>query len=201
MGTFYIEKPELAYVHIPRSGMAMKKVISDWLKPNFNVTDGVPWMIDHPNLKMVHEHYPGAKTLTVARNPWQRLWSFYRKIRDEGYWLDWNGQHLMNLKPFNEWIEDYANPEVRFDFPRWFDRFTCQVDFINYDNKWVDFILTAETLEQDFEPVRKYLECNLPLPDITGYDHYEYRDHFNKKSRLLIEKMFERDLEFFGFNY
>lgn len=201
MGTFYIKQPELAYVHIPRTGMAMKKIISDWVHPNFEVVDHVPWMINHPNLEMVHSRYPGVKTLTVARNPWQRLLSFYRKIRDEGYWLDWNGSTVMDLKPFDQWIEDYANPEIVFEFPRWFNRFTCQVDFINYNGIWVDFILRAETLEQDFVQVKDYLNCNEPLPTLSGYDHYEYRKYFNKKSRTTVEKLFERDLDFFKFVY
>ena len=50
MGTFYIDKPELSYIHVPRTGMAMKKLISDWLKTNFDVKDAEPWMIDHPHL-------------------------------------------------------------------------------------------------------------------------------------------------------
>ena len=66
MGTFYIEKPELAYVHVPRTGMAMKKVISDWLHPNFNVLSHVDWMVDHPHLGMVREHYPNAKFLAYT---------------------------------------------------------------------------------------------------------------------------------------
>ena len=57
--------------------------------------------------------------------------SFYRKIKDEGYWLDWNGQHLPDLKPINDWVEDYCNPEIIFEFPRWFNRFTNQIDFLN----------------------------------------------------------------------
>ena len=72
MGTFYISRPELAYVHVPRTGMAMKKVISDWLKPNFPINDTDAWMIDHPHLGIVKEYYPYAKTMSVVRNPWQR---------------------------------------------------------------------------------------------------------------------------------
>ena len=53
MGTFYVSTPKLSYVHIPRTGMGMKKIIAEWLKPNFKVTDNIPWMIDHPNLAMV----------------------------------------------------------------------------------------------------------------------------------------------------
>ena len=84
MGTFYIPRPELSYVHVPRTGMAMKKIISDWLKPNFNVVDNDLWMIDHPNLQMVHERIPTGKTMSVVRNPWQRVYSLYRKVAKEG---------------------------------------------------------------------------------------------------------------------
>jgi len=201
MGTLYIDKPELAYVHIPRTGMAMKKIIAEWMKPNFNVVDDDPWMIDHPNLKMVHEHYPNVTTFTVVRNPWQRLWSFYRKIKDEGYWLDWNGKRLQDLKPFNDWIEDYVNPDIVFEFPRWFNKFTCQIDFIHYNDVWVDFILKAENLKEDFKQVQEYLECDNSLPNLEGYDHYEYRNYFNQRSRKLIEKTFKKDIEFFNFEF
>ena len=199
MGTFYISEPELSYIHIPRTGMAMKKIISDWIKPNFTVVDDIPWMIDHPNLQMVREHYPNGKTLSVVRNPWQRVYSLYRKISTEGYWLDWNNQTLLDLKPINEWVTDYCNPEVKFNFPRWFTRFTGQVDFINYDNSWVDYILRAENLAEDFVQVQDYLKCSAVLPDITEYDHYEFRKYFNNKSIQLIADIYARDVEYFNY--
>lgn len=199
MGTFYINKPELAYVHVPRTGMAMKKVIAEWLKPNFNVVDTEEWQIDHPHLGMVREHYPYAKTISVVRNPWQRVFSLYRKVRDEGYWLDWNGKTLLDLKPINEWVADYCNPDVPFEFPRWFNRFTNQLDFINVNGEWVDYICKAENLEQDLKPVQEYLGCNIPFPDITGYDHWEFKDYFNSASIKAIKKVHERDVDFFKY--
>jgi hypothetical protein len=201
MGTFYIAEPkELSYVHVPRTGMAMKKIIAEWLKIHFNVKEHVPWMINHPNLKMVKEMIPTGKTLTVVRNPWQRVYSFYRKVSTEGYWLDWNEMTLLDVKPINQWVEDYCNPEIPFEFPRWFNKFTNQVDFINYDDQWVDFVLRAETLDHDFKVVQEYLECDKPLPDLTGYDHYEYRKHFNDASIRAISQVFERDIDFFKYN-
>lgn len=199
MGTFYISSPELSYVHVPRTGMAMKKIIRDWLKPNFDLNDQDSWMIDHPNLQMVRERIPTGRTLTVVRNPWQRIFSFYRKISDEGYWLDWNNQTLLDLKSINEWVKDYCNPDVEFTFPRWFNRFTNQVDFINYDGHWVDYILKAETLADDFKPIQDYLGCDKPLPDISGYDHYEFLHHFNSESIQLLAKVFERDIDLFEY--
>jgi hypothetical protein len=79
MGTFYIPTPELSYVHVPRTGMAMKKIIANWLKPNFTVVDKDEWMINHPNLQMVRKHIPTGKTLSVVRNPWQRVYSYIVK--------------------------------------------------------------------------------------------------------------------------
>jgi hypothetical protein len=162
MGTFYIQHPKLAYVHVPRTGMAMKKIIKEWLKRNFNVNDTDSWMIDHPHLGIVKDHYPDAKTMSVVRNPWQRVYSLYRKVSTEGYWLDWNNQTLLDLKPINEWIEDYCNPEVEFNFPRWFTRFTNQIDFVHVNDEWVDYICRAESLEQDFKQVKEYLNCDIP---------------------------------------
>ena len=199
MGTFYIDKPELAYVHVPRTGMAMKKVIADWLHPNFNVLSHVDWMVDHPHLGTVREHYPNAKTISVVRNPWQRVFSLYRKVRDEGYWLDWNGKTVLELKPINEWVADYCNPDIPFEFPRWFNRFTNQVDFINVNNEWVDYICKAETLEEDLKPVQEYLGCELALPDISGYDHWEFKEHFNSASIAAIKKVHARDVDLFNY--
>ena len=198
MGTFYIPNPELAYIHVPRTGMAMKKIISDWLKPNFVVIDDEEWMINHPNLEMVRRHYSTAKAISVVRNPWQRIWSFYRKISAEGYWLDWNGKTLMDLKPLEPWLEDYANPDIVFDFPRWFNRFTNQIDFLNGG---VDFILKAECLETEFKVVQDYLCCLTPLPDISGYDHYEYRKYFSTRCKDIVSKIFERDIDEFGYKF
>jgi hypothetical protein len=199
MGTFYIDTPELAYVHVPRTGMAMKKVISHWIKPNFNVIDTNNWMVDHPHLGMVREYYPYAKTLSVVRNPWQRVFSLYRKVSTEGYWLDWNGQTVLDLKPINKWVADYCNPEVPFEFPRWFNRFTNQVDFINVNDEWVDYICKAENLKQDLVPVQEYLGCALLLPDITGYDHWEFKKHFDSASIAAIKKVHARDVDFFKY--
>ena len=199
MGTFYISRPELAYVHVPRTGMAMKKIISDWLKPNFNVTDTDAWMIDHPHLGMVKDYYPNAKTMSVVRNPWQRVYSLYQKVSKEGYWLDWNDQTLLDLKPINEWVADYCNPEVEFNFPRWFTRFTNQLDFVYVNDEHVDFVCKAESLEQDFKKVKEYLNCDIPLPDIIGYNHYEYKLHFNDASIKSIARLHERDINYFKY--
>jgi hypothetical protein len=179
--------------------MAMKKIIKEWLKPNFDVDDETPWMINHPSLQMVREHISTGKTLSVVRNPWQRVYSFYRKISTEGYWLDWNGKTLLDLKPINEWVADYCNPNIPFEFPRWFNRFTNQIDFVHVNDEHVDYICRAEQLETDFKQIKEYLNCNIPLPDLSGYDHWEFKQYFNDTSIQSIAKVHERDIDFFKY--
>lgn len=200
MGTFYVKHPKLAYVHVPRTGMAMKKIIAEWLKPNFVVNDTDEWMINHPHLGTVKDYYPDAKTMSVVRNPWQRVYSLYRKVSTEGYWLDWNGKTLLDLKPINEWVADYCNPNIPFEFPRWFNKSTNQIDFLNFDDKWVDFIIKAEELETGLTPVQEYLKCTTPLPDLSGYDHWEFKKYLNDASIRSIAKVHERDIDFFKYS-
>ena len=202
MGTFYIKQPkELAYIHVPRTGLAMKAIIREWLKPRFGVVDDESWMIDHPNLSMVREKIPRAKTMTVVRNPWMRIWSFYKKIRDEGYWLDWNNQSTSDLKPFDEWLEDYENPEIKFEFPRWFNRFTNQIDFITTDSEEVDFVLKCENLVIDFQQIQEYLGCYEPLPDLSIYNRESYQKYYSTKGRDIVARLFSRDIDRWKYDF
>jgi hypothetical protein len=208
MGSFHIpQEPELSYIHVPRTGLGMKKIIQEWFKPNFKTFYINSWMINHPSLRMVREHIPTGKTFSVIRNPWMRVWSLYRKIAKEGYWLDWNGVAGNKLKPFNEWLEDYADPAWNFHFPRWFDRWTQMSEFVEYrdlDGKsyTVDFLLRAETLEKDFKEVRDYLNCYVPLPDISMHQEtIDYRQHYTDKGAECVYKVYGRDIVKYNYSF
>jgi hypothetical protein len=203
MGTWHIKQPiELSYIHCPRTGLGMKAITREWLHPQFTVEENTEWMIDHPSLKMVRERIPNGKTMTVVRNPWKRVWSLYNKISSEGYWLDWNNQSVMDIKPFNEWLIDYANPEVVFEWPRWFTRFTNMVEFINYEDRWVDFILLAETLEKDFKQVQDYLNCYTPLPELSMYkETNDYKRDYTSAGIEAVYTVYKQDIDKFNYSF
>lgn len=208
MGTFHIRgEQELSYIHIPRTGLGIKKIVTDWIEPNFNGYYTKDWMINHPNLRMVKEHIPGGKTFSVIRNPWMRVWSFYRKITREGYWLDWNGIQQTNIKPFNEWLEDYADPNWNFHFPRWFDRWTQMSEFVEYRDLngklyTVDFLLRAESLEKDFVQIMDYMKCFKPLPDLSMHKETdEYRKYYTDKGAECVYKVYARDIIKYNYSF
>jgi hypothetical protein len=201
MASFNVSQPvNLTYIHVPRTGMAIKTLTFEWIQ-KYNSTYRVDdWMIDHPNLQMVKEHIPNGKVFTVIRNPWMRVWSLYRKISTEGYWLDWNRMKPRDLKPFNEWLEDYADPNWEFKFPRWFDRWTNMIDFIEYKDQTVDYILRAENLVEDFQVIQDLLQCKEPLPDVSMYTD-EYREHYTDKGAECVYKVYERDIKRFAYEF
>lgn len=208
MGSFHIPgNTELAYIHIPRTGLGIKKIIENWFRPNFSQYYVQDWMINHPNLKMIKDQIPTAKTFSVIRNPWMRVFSLYRKIQREGYWLDWNGFDSRSLKHFNDWLEDYADPNWNFEFPRWFDRWTQMSEFIEYKdlegNKFsVDFLLRAENLEEDIQVITDYLNCKIPIPDISmHYENRDYRKHYTDKGAECVYKVYERDIIKYGYTF
>lgn len=208
MGTFHIkESNELSYIHVPRTGLAVKKIISDWFRPNFKTFTMDPWMINHPNLKMVKDRIPTGKTFALVRNPWMRVWSLYRKIEAEGYWLDWNRMKPTTLKPFNEWLEDYSNPAWEFHFPRWFDRWTQMSEFVEYRDLdgnlyTVDYLLRAETLEKDFDQIRDYLKCDIPLPDLSMHQETtDYRQFYTDKGAECVYKIYGRDIVKYNYSF
>lgn len=207
MGTFYISNPELTYIHIPRTGLGIKKIIREWIQPNFDSYSVNDWMINHPSLRMVREKIPTGKTFSVIRNPWMRMWSFYRKISREGYWLDWNGVERTDLKPFNQWLEDYVDPAWEFHFPRWFDRWTQMSEFVEYRDLngklyTVDFLLRAEKLEEDFEQIRDYLNCYIPLPDISMHtETSDYRQHYTDRGAECVLEIYARDIVKYGYSF
>lgn len=201
MTSFYIPgNANLAYIHIPRTGLGIKHLIDNFLRPRFPQLYVDNWMINHPNLEMIHRNIPNCVTFTVIRNPWMRMWSFYRKIYLEGYWLDWNKQDRKYLKPFNEWLKDYADPSYEFEFPRWFNRWTQMIDFVEYKDlngkKYsVNFILRAEQLFSDFEPICNYLNIPFDIPDISKYaETKEYRQHYSDKGAECVYEIYKRDI-------
>ena len=206
MGSFHIPRDkELSYIHVPRTGLGMKKIIREWIEPAFDSFYIDEWMINHPSLEMVKQRIPTGKTFSVIRNPWMRIWSFYRKISREGYWLDWN--NTVKLKPFNEWLVDYADPAWNFEFPRWFTRWTQMSEFVEYKDLdgnvyTVDFLLRAETLEADFEQVKEYLGYTAPLPDLSMHQETkDYRWHYTDNGAECVYKVHARDIIKYGYEF
>jgi hypothetical protein len=138
---------------------------------------------------------------TFVRNPWDRVASFYRFL---GY------DRLSSFPGF-----------VRKHLPRQMEKkswFLCpQADYLyDEDNKLlVDFVGRFETLAQDFQAACTHMgipDPRLPhvnqslksRPGLKGWlrrPPLPYRDMYDERSKVLVGKMYERDVEAFRYPF
>ena len=100
--------------------------------------------------------------------------------------------------------------EIAFCIKNYWDKFKYREDkphafialgcVVKGDTPHFDFVCKAESLETDFKKVKEYLNCDISLPCISGYDHWEFKKYLNDRSIQLIKKVHERDVDFFKYS-
>lgn len=126
---------------------------------------------------------------TFVRNPysWEVSKYFFMKESKEHF------QHkLVNSMSFEEYITWRCTQEI-----------VLQKSFIvdKNGNKIVDFIGKLENLNQDILTLSKNLNIALSQPKHLGAStHDYYKDYYNKKSIVKMQKTFMEDFETFGYD-
>lgn len=138
---------------------------------------------------------------TVVRNPWDRIASFYRFL---GY---------DRLSSFRGFVQRYLPRQM--EKKAWF---LCpQADYLyGRDNELlVDFVGRFEMLAQDFAAACEHMgisgarlpHVNQSLTSRPGPKGWlrrrplPYRDMYDDRSRALVRKLYERDVEAFSYQF
>ena len=80
------------------------------------------------------------------------------------------------------------------------------VKFSNYLNNLpvlnVDFIGRYENLEEDFRLISSQLNIKTKSLNIgLRNKNKDYKDFYNKKTRNFVEKLYQKDVRLFGYNF
>jgi hypothetical protein len=132
---------------------------------------------------------PEWYVFAVIRNPFDRLVSFYHHIfvnRD-------------NKLTFDEWVCKQLKQD---DFA--LNR-TYQSMF-HYNNEVsIDHFIRQENIEQDAKIVFNKLGIrDFILPHVkhnTNREEYEYRKYYNDETKEIVSKLFEWDINYFGYKF
>ena len=66
----------------------------------------------------------------------------------------------------------------------------------------VDFIGRYENLEEDFRLISSQLNIKTKSLNIGLRDkNKDYKDFYNKKTRNFVEKLYQKDVRLFGYNF
>jgi hypothetical protein len=120
---------------------------------------------------------------TLERNPWDKVISLY--------------YHRQPNIPFNEWIKTFSlNLRSQpLNYPLYSIRGKVKLDFIG----------KYENLNKDLEFIFKKL--NLPLADLpsekTSFrkNKENYRDYYDDNSKKIIEKFYEKEINFMKYSF
>lgn len=143
------------------------------------------------------------KFFTIVRNPWSKAVSQYKfalKLVQE------HGMNNASSIRLNTKFEEFL--EYRHQWgkePYFWQRTTVgwynQKDYVTdmYGNLRVD-VLRFEEYDKD---TMSYLGLETPISkrNVTEKKSYDYREFYNNKSIQIIADWYEKDLEFFGFDF
>ena len=156
---------------------------------------------------------------TFIRNPWDRQVGRYFHDRRVGdipqdvsfdRWIKWFRDRHKDKGGFDIAFKDSAarrawccglsganKPKylVRWDWPCFY--WCCNEDM----EIEMDFIGRVEKIEEDFKILSKKIGIDIPLSHKNKSDRGPYQDYFTKENRDIVEHIFEKDIEHFGYTF
>lgn len=129
-------------------------------------------------------------TFSFVRNPWDIQVSnfFYIRQRPDHYAYSW----MAKFGCFDEYIEWRVSEERILQLSM-----LCDPS----GNVAVDFVGRFENFEHDFGTVCKNIGVNVKLSFRNKSLHPQYRECYTPFSRRLVEDAYEKDIEYFGYEF
>jgi hypothetical protein len=147
----------------------------------------------HEGIDFYRKKYPDLFGIyfkfACVRNPFEKVYSHYIFKRI-------NRKKECYENDFNEWVEKYAFNDFTGNI------FKAQLDFLYIDNLIaVDEILRYENLEEGLRMIWQKLNIKQNTPRLFPSCAEDYRNKYSTKSIEIVEKVFEKDLKYFGYKY
>jgi hypothetical protein len=100
-----------------------------------------------------------------------------------------------SFEEFCERIEEFENPPREL-------MFSSQVDWISdvHGKRIIDFVGYTENIQGDFDVICKALRRpRVLLPHLNRPKRGFYQDLYNERTRKIVEKAYQDDIETFGY--
>lgn len=199
------DENKFLFIHIPKnSGTAMTKELQRTYKDTQLLKhcerQGINIGIDKMHLYYdVIDKFISKNVLKnyfkfcIIRNPYNKLYSAWQFIKERhGYN---NVNDFIKYKLNEEFIygKEIIPGDARVHYR---PQFTFVYD--NENNRFVDFIIRYENLNEDVCKMNTKYGLNLPLYD-NGNTQKSYINLFNKESIMKINRLYKKDFELFNY--
>jgi len=187
-------KNKFAFIHIPRTAgtsinLVLKKYCGEFVKHQS--------IIDVK--RKLKNNFDSYLKFCVVRNPWDRAVSTY----------EWGIQMVSPYKKrpfwenlgFKEWaIHEFGTNGNHFAYK---EQLQPQLDWITDNNGEVsvDFIGRFENLIEDWKLICEKCGFLDKLPHKHDTTRKKYQGYYDDETKELISKYFQKDIEYFGYEY
>jgi hypothetical protein len=131
----------------------------------------------------------------VVRNPWDLVVSMYHYQRERsnrtGVRIDDHVEWISRCDGFSQYVEVY---------PVLYSDMTSMIADEN-GHTIVDFVGKFESLARDFLYICEQIGLTLSLPKVGESDHRPYREYYGARTREIVARHFERDIEIFKYRF
>lgn len=169
-----------------------ENVTGELYRNNFDSTHAKPNEV----FQIFRHEMQNYKSFCVVRNPWERAVSMYEFAVREGLQDLYGITEKTTFERFCGIIHEHRND----------DNFIAT----NKQVQWTkghyppQKILRYETLQEDFaEMLQEFGATHISpeLPHLNKTEHSHYSDYYNTTTKQIIERVFEKDIDTFKYNF
>jgi hypothetical protein len=148
--------------------------------------------------KVGRDNWDKAYKFTLVRNPWDKVVSHYEYRRKKNK-TDISAREIT----FTEWVKNTYGPDKD---PFYYDNekaFQPQVEWLKDDEGKIsiDFIGKFESINEDFEQIKKAIGLDAELPHLNASKRVAYQTYYDEQTRAIVAQWFHEDIEVFGYRF
>lgn len=144
------------------------------------------------------DKWDAAYKFTLVRNPWDKVVSHYEYRRKK------NKTEIASRGiSFSDWVRmtyGVQRDTFYYDNPR---SFQAQVEWLkDADGKLsMDFIGKFESINEDFDHIRKVIGLGTELPRLNASQRAGYQSYYDADTRKIVADWFAEDIQAFGYSF
>lgn len=189
---------EAIFVHIPKcAGISVSRSL-------FGSLTGTHVAIKTFQLIYSKEEFDRYYKFSIVRNPWDRLHSAYRFLKQGGMTDDdrqWAEENLSSFDSFESFVTGWVSQENVASWQHFKPQHRFVVDPAG--TLQLDFVGRFETLAADFKTIadRLGVDASLPHHNRTAGSSSDYRSDYTDKTRRIVGEVYRKDVELFGYEF
>ncbi|MEO0406177.1 MAG: sulfotransferase family 2 domain-containing protein [Cyanobacteria bacterium P01_A01_bin.135] len=195
------------YIHIPKAGgvSIYNSLFAEAIGKEHVKSVGHYSIRDYQLIfgsKTVQDYF----TFSIVRNPWARVLSAYKFLRRGGFhkWdAIWAEKHLSKFNSFDDFVIRWLTPHSACRAMHFIPQHNFLVSCSGQLK--IDFIGKLETIEADFDAIRKTLNIDCRIRHLNRSkptsDRRGYRRSYTAQSQRIVEQVYQKDIEVFGYEF